>query len=75
VRVITEAEIGHLRLRYNAANAVYQSGVMALNEAIWNGKTLTREQSENEARSLHQLTVARAQLLRALAGPDSGDSA
>jgi hypothetical protein len=74
VRVITtDAEIGNLRLRYDAAYAAYQSGVMALNEAIWNGKTLTPEQLENEARSLRELTDARAQLMRALAEPGNGD--
>ena len=44
-------------------------------EAIWNGKTLTPEQLENEAKSLRELTVARAKLLHALAGLASDDFA
>ena len=39
--IITDAEIGDLRRRYNVAYAAYRSCAMTTIEAIWNGKTLT----------------------------------
>jgi hypothetical protein len=64
---ISDEQLRELRMRYNAAYTAYQSCVLALNEAAMSGKPPSKTLLENEAKSLGELTEARAKLLAAMA--------
>jgi hypothetical protein len=64
---MTDRKLRELRLKYNAAYTAYQSCVIALNEAALSGQAPSAELLENEAKSLRELTEARAKLLAAMA--------
>jgi hypothetical protein len=63
---ITDAQLGDLRLKYEAAYGAYESSVLAL-EAIWrNGETPPTQLLERHAAALRYLDAERARFRDAL---------